>query len=65
MNNSQFIVLVHGLHFLFLIGFGGFRIPIVGIPCENITNLIHLNYFDNIIMFSISEKTLCVYANEV
>jgi hypothetical protein len=36
MNHFGFMVLVHGLHFLLLIGFGGFKIPIVGIPCENI-----------------------------
>jgi hypothetical protein len=36
MNHFGFMVFVHGLHFLLLIGFGGFKIPIGGIQCENI-----------------------------
>jgi hypothetical protein len=33
MIHFQFMVLIHGLHFLLLITLGGFGIPIVGIPC--------------------------------
>jgi hypothetical protein len=54
MNHFEFMVLARGLHFLLLIGLGGFKIPIAGIPCEFkrlcVINLIHLNCFDKIII---------------
>jgi hypothetical protein len=54
MNHFEFMVLAHGLHFLVLVGLGGFRTPIAGISCEFerlcVINLTHLNCFDKIII---------------
>jgi len=60
MNNLWFMVLACHLHFLFLVAFDGFGLPIWRIPCNLegfcISNLVCSNCFSKIIVFFNSWK---------